>query len=123
LDKDAPGFFLYLFGLCLPVSMFCWTVAILALGFPRDPGDRSRVFRLAARVGMVPDDRVGRMLFAAIGLGLMNAAQVIFLLKPPPGNLSAVVVVYFLAQGICLALIAWVAFHPRSGDRSDMPPQ
>ena len=121
MDSDVLGFVLYLFVLSLPSSLFCWTVAILALGFPRDPDDRSRLFRLVARVGAIPDDTAGRLLFAAIGLGLMNAAQFMFLLRPTPGVLSVAIYTYFLVHGICLALVAWDGFHPRSRDSRNGP--
>jgi hypothetical protein len=54
MDNDTLAAIPYLFALMLPVSIFCWALALLALGFPRDPTDRSRLLDIVDRVGMLP---------------------------------------------------------------------
>ncbi len=118
MDNDTFGSILYLFALMLPASTFCWTVALLALGFPRDPTDRPRLLDIVDRVGMLPTDPGGRMVFAVLGLILANAAQALILVRGPFGVTSALVAVYFLSEGTLLALLVREVRRPKSHRRA-----
>ena len=92
------GILLYLFGVMLPASVFCWAIGFLGAGFYSDPAAQPWMFRLVDRVGFPPHHPVVRLIVAGIGVTLFNAAQVVYLLRGPLGVSTAVIAVYFLAE-------------------------
>lgn len=102
MDKTATNDLIYLL-LMLPMSVFCWTVALLGAGLLNEPEDQPVVFRFVSRVGFVPAGSVARLILGVSGLFFVNAVPLALLVAGPRGTLTILALVYFLAQAIWLA--------------------
>ena len=85
MDKTTFDDLLYLFGLALPLSVFCWAVIFPAAGYLTDMDDQSIVFRVASRAGFLPAGRTARFIAAAAGLTFANSVPILYLVRPVPG--------------------------------------
>jgi hypothetical protein len=117
MDTTSFDDLLYLFGLALPLSVFCWAVLFPATGILSDHDDHSIVFRVAARAGFLPTGRAARLIVAAAGLAFANSVPILYLVRPAPGTPTGIFLIYFLVQGIWLATVVRDILHARSRDR------
>jgi hypothetical protein len=117
MDRVTFDDFLFLFALALPLSVFFWAILFPATGLLNDPDDHSRIVSFCNRAGFLPDSDRARLVIAVLGLVAVNLVPSLYLVRPVTGTPTPVIVGYFLAQGVWVAILVIDVSKARSRSR------